>query len=200
MATGSQACQAFSLWLGIVPESDRAKAANALHDDLEKRDYRITTGNLCSRYIMDVLSEYGYLEDAWKLITRETYPSFGYMIGQEATTIWERFELMKNPGMNSHNHPMYAAVDYWMYAYLAGVKPTKPGFSEFTVEPFMPEGLLSAQAVIDTVKGDVAVRWTRRYGASHLQLSVPFGAQAHVRFGGKTYEAHSGFHYYTFLE
>ena len=27
------------------------------------------------------------------------------MIQQEATTVWERFELKKNPEMNSHSHP-----------------------------------------------------------------------------------------------
>ena len=124
-ATGSQACQAFALWLGILPEEGRAKAAKALHDDLVAREYRFTTGNLCTRYMMDALTQWGYLEDAWTLITRETYPSWGFMLQNEATTVWERFELKKNPGMNSHNHPMFGAVGYWFYAHLAGVKPPK---------------------------------------------------------------------------
>lgn len=197
MATGSQACQAFALCIGLIPESDAKKAAKVLHDDLVKRDYQITTGNLCSRYIMDVLTEHGYLADAWRLLTKETYPSIGYMIQQEATTVWERFELMKNADMNSHNHPMYAALDYYLYAYLAGVKPDEPGWSHFTVEPFLPEGLSSAQAVIDTVKGDIAVRWTRRYGARHLHVTVPFGTRATIRFGGQTHEVGSGFYAYS---
>lgn len=194
MATGSQACQAFSLVIGLIPPADAPKAAKALRDDLVKRNYDFTTGNLCTRYMMDVLSEHGYLEDAWKLITKETYPSLGFMIQQEATTVWERFELMKNPNMNSHNHPMYGAVDYWLFAYIAGVKPTEPGWAHFIVEPYMPEDLLSAQAVVDTVKGDVAVRWTRRYGARHLHLTVPFGTTASVRFCGQAHEVGSGFH------
>ena len=194
MATGSQACQAFSLWLNLIPEADVPKAAKALHDDLVKREYQFTTGNLCSRYILDVLAKTGYLGDAWRILTKETYPSFGYMIQQEATTVWERFELMKNVDMNSHNHPMYAAADYFLYAYLAGVKPTEPGWSYFTVEPYLPEGLLSCQAVVDTVKGEVAVRWMRRYGASHLHVTVPFGARATIRFCGLEREVGSGFH------
>jgi alpha-L-rhamnosidase len=200
MATGSQACQAFALCLGLIPPTDTAKAAKVLHDDLVRGEYRLTTGNLCSRYILDVLAEHGYLEDAWRLLTREAYPSLGYMIGQEATTVWERFELMKNPNMNSHNHPMYAAADYFLYAYLAGVKPVEPGWTRFIVEPYMPEGLFSAQAVVDTVKGEVSVRWTRRYGARHLHVTVPFGTTATIRFCGLTREVGSGFHAFTVEE
>lgn len=194
MATGSQACQAFALCLGLIPAADAKKAAQVLHDDLVGRQYQITTGNLCSRYILDVLAEHGYVEDAWRLLTKETYPSLGYMLQQEATTVWERFELMKNPNMNSHNHPMYAAADSFLYAYIAGVKPTEPGWTQFTVEPYMPEGLQSAQAVVDTPKGEVAVRWTRRYGAKHLHVTVPFGTRATIRFCGLTREVGSGFH------
>ncbi len=197
MATGSQACQAFALWLDVIPEADRARAAKILCDDLVEKNYDFTTGNLCTRYMMDMLTKYGYVEDAWKLITKETCPSFGFMVQQEATTIWERFELMKDASMNSHNHPMYGAVDYWMYAYLAGVKPTAPGWTEFEVAPYLPENLQSAQAVIDTARGEVAVRWVKRYDGAYLQLSVPFGCTANVRFGGKDYRVGSGFHAFT---
>ena len=194
VATGSQACQAFALWLDILPDSDRPRAAKLLRDDLIEHDYNFTTGNLCTRYLMDVLTRFGYVEDAWKLLTKEAYPSFGYMIQQEATTVWERFELMKDASMNSHNHPMYAAVDYWMYACLLGVKPTVPGWTEFEVSPCLPKDLQSAQAVIDTARGEVAVRCIKRYGGVYLQLSVPFGCSATVRFGGKEYHVGSGFH------
>ena len=194
MCTGSHACQVFSLWLGIIPENDIPRAAKLLRDDLAANDYRFTTGNLCTRYLMDVLCDTGYLSDAWALIRKQTYPSFGFMLQQEATTIWERFELKKAPGMNSHSHPMYGAVDYWFYAYLGGIKPVEPGWSRFTVNPYMPEGLLSAQAVVDTVRGEVSVRWMKRYGKTCLHLTVPFGSVADVTFAGETYTVSSGFH------
>lgn len=191
-ATGSQACLAFALWLGIAPEPGRT--AERLHQAVAEAGWRLTTGNLCSRYIMDALTENGYVEDAWRLITREEYPSFGYMIQQEATTVWERFELMKAPGMNSHSHPMYGAVDYWMYAHLAGIKCVEPGWKKFSVKPYLPDKLMSAQAVVDTSIGEISVRWTKRYGGTHLQLNVPFGAQAEVDFCGVKRVLGSGFH------
>ena len=191
-ATGSQACQAFALWLGIAPDAELA--AKRLNEAVEAAGMRITTGNLCSRYIMDALTDNGYPETAWKLMTREEYPSIGYMIQQEATTVWERFELMKAPGMNSHNHPMYGAVDYWMYAYLAGIKCTGIGWKRFSVKPYLPENLMSAQAAVDTVLGRISVRWTKRYGGKHLQVFVPFGAEAEIDFCGVKKTVGSGFH------
>ena len=191
-ATGSQGSLTFPLWLGIAPEPE--KTALRLHEKLIADGWRLTTGNLCSRYIMEVLCDNGYVEDAWTLMTREEYPSIGFMIQQEATTVWERFELMKAPGMNSHNHPMYGAVDYWMYAYLAGVKCTGPGWKRISVKPYMPEKLMSAQATVDTVLGPVSVRWTKRYGGKHLQLTVPFGATADIDFCGVKKTVGCGFH------
>ena len=194
MATGSMACQVFSLWLGLIPESDRARAIKRVHDELIESGDRFTTGNLCTRYLMDMLCEGGYLEDAWRLAIRQDYPSWGYMAQQEATTVWERFELKKNPGMNSHNHPMYGAVDYWLYAYIAGIRPLTAGYEQILIKPYMPEGLMSAQAVVDTARGEVAVRWMKRYGGTHLHVTVPFGATARVEFMGETHEVGSGFH------
>lgn len=196
VATGSQGCQVFALWLGILPENKRALAAKRLRDDLVANEYRITTGNLTTKYLFEVLCDYGYVDDAWTLITREEYPSFGYMIQNEATTIWERFELRKCGRINSYNHPMYGAVGYWFYAYLAGVKPTQPGFAEVVVHPYFPEKLLSANALIKTVKGDLTVRWIKRTGKTYLYVSVPFGVKATVEFGGASHAVGSGFWVY----
>ncbi|MBO5257204.1 MAG: hypothetical protein J6C42_06910, partial [Clostridia bacterium] len=150
--------------------------------------------NLCTRYMLDMLAKYGYIDDAWKLLTNETYPSFGYMIQHEATTIWERFELKKNPGMNSHNHPMYGAAGYFFYAYIAGIVPTAPGYEKVRIKPYFPTHLESAHAVVDTVKGDISVRWSKRYGKTRLFVDIPFGVTADVDFGGKTTTVGSGYH------
>jgi alpha-L-rhamnosidase len=184
VGTGSQGCQSFALWLDILPQHDRQRAADRLHNDLVEKGYRFTTGNLCTRYMMDMLARYGYLEDAWLLVTREEYPSYGFMIQQEATTIWERFELKKNPTMNSHNHPMYGAIGYWFYAYLAGVIPLEPGWKVFQVAPMAPRNLLSASAEIETPYGDITVRWVKRYGELHLYINVPHGTKAEVKLPG----------------
>ncbi len=154
----------------------------------------ITTGNLCTRYLFDMLSEYGELELAYELITREDYPSYGFMRQNEATTVWERFELKKDAGMNSHDHPMYGAIGYWFYAYLAGVIPAEPGYRKVTVKPYLPSKLRSCEAELDTPYGPLTVRWTQRYGRKTLHVSVPFGMTARIFFGGTDKEFGAGYH------
>ncbi len=193
-ATGSMACQAFALWLDLAPEADRAAIARALRDDLAAADYRFTTGNLCTRYLLDVLARFGYVDEAYALATREEYPSWGWMIQNEATTVWERFELKDNGGMNSYCHPMYGAVGEWFYSALAGLVPLEEGWRRFAVRPKLPTRLMSCQAALDTPRGAVGVRWVRRGGKAYLQLDVPFGAEAEVEFGGVRAVCAAGHH------
>ena len=197
VGTGSQGCQAFALWLDILPEDGRQLAADFLHNDLVRKNYRFTTGNLCTRYMLEMLTKYGYVEDAWALLTREEYPSIGFMIQNEATTVWERFELKKNPLMNSHNHPMYGAVNRWFFACLAGLAPLDGGWKRFSVQPCFPEKLLSASAGVPTPHGDVTLRWVHRYGSRYVYLQVPFGTAAEVTLPGLgTFEVGAGFHHW----
>ncbi len=194
ICTGSQACQAFALRLGILPSDIVPSAAKRMNDEVVNAGMRITTGNLCTLYLMEMLAEHGYIDTAWELITREEYPSWGYMLQNGATTIWERLELKKDPGMNSHCHPMYGAVGKWFYSHLAGITPVEPGFRKAMIRPYLPKKLLSAQAVVATCRGDLSVKWEKNYGEARLMTVVPCGMSAVLHFGGRTEEVGSGTH------
>jgi alpha-L-rhamnosidase len=101
---------------------------------------------------------------------------------------------MKDPTMNSHNHPMYASVDSWMYRYLAGVRPLEPGWARVQVRPILPAKLLSAQAAVDTPRGLLSVRWFKRYDRTVLQVNVPFGVEAKITLNEETRRVRGGFH------
>lgn len=191
---GSQGAHAFALWLDILPKDARQVVADHMAEDLVNRNYKFTTGNLCTRYMFDMLAKYGHKDVAWTLLNKETYPSYGYMIQNEATTIWERFELKKSIGMNSHNHPMYSAVGYFFYAYLAGITPMSAGWETVRIAPVMPEGLTSVHAVVDTVKGDISIRLSERYEKKRLFVDIPFGVTANIEFCGISKTVGSGYH------
>ena len=192
--TGSQGAQSLMLWLGIFPEEDIPDAVNAMASELRESNYKFTTGNLCTRYLHEMLIKYGHVDDAWNLLTKHDYPSYGYMLQQEATTIWERFEQKLSPGMNSHNHPMYASISYVLYAYYAGIRPLAPGFRRILIQPYFPTRLQSLQTRLETAMGEVGVHWFKRYGKLNLHVTVPFGATAEVAFDGKVAECAPGFH------
>ena len=198
MDTGSQGCQAFALWLGILPARDRPRAAALLHQAVVDAGMRLTTGNLCTRYLMDMLSDYGYADDVLTLLERQEYPSWGYMLQNAATTVWERFELKENGGMNSHCHPMYGAVDYWLYNRLAGIQPAAPGWERVRIAPVFPVGLLYAEASVSTCRGDVYVRWHKKYGKTSVAVSLPFGTTGELCLPDGARPLASGFQIVTF--
>ena len=198
VGTGSQACQAFALWLEILPESGRKKAAQNLYKAVESVGFRIKAGNLASRYVMDMLAEWGYIDAAWKIITREKYPSFGYMIQNEATTVWERYEQKNDSGMNSHNHPMYGAVGSWFYSHIAGVVPEEDGWKRFSVKPCIPEDLMYAKASVDTPRGNIIVKWFKRFGELNIHVSVPYGSTAEYKYKNDKCILKYGFHRFSY--
>jgi alpha-L-rhamnosidase len=116
------------------------------------------------------------------------FPSWGFMIGNGATTIWERWDGyvkgrgFQNPGMNSMNHWAFGAVGEWMWRTIAGLNPddSAPGWAKFDVRPIPGGGLTSAEATYDSIHGPIRVSWEVAGGAITLRVSVPPNTRATV--------------------
>lgn len=178
-AGNSQASNVFMLYLGIVPPQARDKVIAHLVEDIRAHDTHTTTGNICSRYIYDVLADCGKIDLAYELATQTTYPSWGYMLSRGATTTWERWEYVDSGelvGMASHDHPMYSTISGWFYKYLAGIRATGAGFDSFEIRPFYPEKLEHVEATVATVKGVVSISWQQSGGRIAAQVEVPFNS------------------------
>lgn len=189
--TNSQAANTFMLYLNIVPEEYQKKVLENLEADILARDIHTTTGNLCSRYILDVLADYGKIDLAYAIVNQTTYPSWGYMLSRGATTTWERWEYVDSGelvGMASHDHPMYSTVSGWFYKYLAGFRPLEAGFASFELRPFFPEKLDHAEASVKTVKGEAAISWTKKDGRVTADILVPFNSSCVFTFTADSVE------------
>ena len=182
-ASNNQASNVAALYMRLVPEERKARTLANIVRDVEERGIHLNTGNLCTKYILEVLTENGYGDLAFKLVTQTSYPSWGYMLEHGATTIWERWEQVTGGGMNSHNHPMYASVGAWLYRALAGIQlqPDSIGFSHFAIRPIVPDGLTSAKATLKTVRGPVESAWEATANGLTLNVRIPVGSQAEVR-------------------
>ena len=53
--SGNQACNAVALYMGLVPESAVAATLAALTSDIRAHDDHLTTGNLCTKYVLETL-------------------------------------------------------------------------------------------------------------------------------------------------
>lgn len=197
VCNGSQACQAFSLFIGIIPEEHCKIAARQMIQAVEKAGCRLQTGNIATPMLMHMLSEYGREDLAWKLFIREKHPSWGYMLANGATTIWERFELKKDSGMNSHNHPMYGAVTGWLYESLAGFRTLVPNKS-YRLAPNAPKELLYFEMRIPLLHDGIYLRYEKKYGMITIFTDIPFGMTVALEVEGRTCLQSSGFHVVNF--
>jgi alpha-L-rhamnosidase len=187
-ASNNQACNSFALYIGVVDKDKIPDVVKNLVTDVKSHGYHLTTGNLCTKYLLETLTENGYPEIAFKIATQETYPSWGYMLANGATTLWERWEYETGGEMNSHNHPMMGSVDSWFYKYILGILPdsNNPGFEKFTIRPFIFNDLNFAEGELNTVKGIIRSSWRKEAGFIHMDVTIPGNSTAMVYVPAKT--------------
>jgi alpha-L-rhamnosidase len=193
--TGNQACNALALYVDLVPADLRAEVVCALVRDVKEHDYHLTTGNLCSKYLLEVLAQEGCFETAFLVATQTTYPSWGFMIESGATTLWERWEKLTGGGMNSHNHPMLGAVGSWLYRWVAGLRLAEPGETpHFEVQPPVCDQLTHAQAFLQTLWGIASVSWKRKGNILNVSVVIPWNCTGTIRLPSSTHEVDPGHH------
>jgi len=186
-AANNQAANCFALWLGLVEPQNVQGVVDNLVAEVEKHDYHLTTGNLCTKYLLEALTENGHVEEAYRIASQETYPSWGYMLANGATALWERWENLSGDDMNSHDHPMMGSAGSWFIKYLVGIRPEfdRPGFSHFSIKPYIPKDLAFVNGSIKTVKGNVSCNWSKKGSVLTLNVEIPAGSTATIGIPSK---------------
>jgi alpha-L-rhamnosidase len=178
----NQAANSFALFLGLVPENRVPRVVDNLVRDVREQGNHLTTGNLCTKYVLEALTAHGRADLAFEIATQKTYPSWGFMLANGATTLWERWELLTGGGMNSHNHPMMGSVSAWFQKYLGGIQtdPQAPGFKRILIRPYALDKLAWTKAQYTSPYGLIRSSWSREKGAFHLNVTVPANTTAKV--------------------
>jgi len=187
LVSNTQTAYALALAFDLLPDSQRPAAAKRLAQDVDRFKH-ITTGFLGTPVICQVLSDYGYLDQAYMLLNRKDYPSWLYPITRGATTIWERWDGIKpdgsfqDEGMNSFNHYAYGAIGQWLYAVVAGIEldPQQPAYRHVLVQPQPGGGLSSAVASLDSMYGRIRSAWQIKDGRMQIDVAIPPNTTAAV--------------------
>lgn len=175
-----------SLQLGLVPEGYEEKVfANIVEKTEVDCKGHVSAGVLGIQHLMRGLTQHGNLELAYKIVTNETYPSWGYMIRNGATTIWELWNGdTANPAMNSRNHVMLLGdLLIWFYENLAGIRndPSSVGFKKIWMEPVFPEKLDYVKASYDSPYGTITSHWQRSGDQLTWNITIPANTTATVK-------------------
>ena len=189
--SGSQASNIIALYFGLADEQDVPGVLQHLCDDIRRNGGHLTTGNICTRFGVEVLFRYGEADLAWHLLSQTEYPSWGFMLVNGATTVWERWEKLGDNDfmaeMAAMNHPMNGSAVVSLYRYLAGILPDEehPGWQNIIFRPSFPQNAPDAGAEIETIRGKVGSRWVRQNGQIDWQITIPAGCTGTVELPGQ---------------
>jgi alpha-L-rhamnosidase len=135
----------------------------------------------------------GEIDMIYKILFKETYPSWFYSINQGATTMWERWNSYSkadgyNPQpMNSLNHYAYGAIGEWMYERIAGIASLEPGYKKIRIAPIPnTEFLRSASASVKTPYGKPSSSWVIEDDSFNLDVVIPPNTTAEIHIPNAT--------------
>ena len=174
-----------SLEFGLVPYGDEEKVLQNVVDVTEKTyNNHISCGVIGMQHLLTCLTRSGHLDQAMQLMLQKDYPSFGYMIENGATTIWELWNgNTADPGMNSGNHVMLLGdVLPWMYGSLAGIRqsPRSRAFKELDMYLSMPDELNHVRATHNTPYGKISSEWWRTEEGITWVVDIPANTSARI--------------------
>jgi alpha-L-rhamnosidase len=176
-----QTANVYGLAFGLAPDQDRQAIANGLAANVTAQGNHLATGANGSKYILPALTEAGYGNLAYLVATNPTAPGWGQWFLQcGATTMWESWENSSCDSARSRDHAFMGTVDDWLFANVAGIQSTSPGFRTAAIDPSPVEGLTYASGYETTPLGRVSSSWTRSGTSFALTAQVPVGSRASV--------------------
>jgi alpha-L-rhamnosidase len=196
-ANKTQLSFALPLYMGIVPKEYEKRLAEKLAKTIRDNDYSLDFGFIGSAVIPQVLSDYGYNDVMYQLITKTTLPSYGYWIEKwKATSLFEAWDITKNIGDASLNHPSMGSVSAWMIKSLAGINIANNAvaFEKIVIKPSFIDDLSFVKASHKSVNGLIASEWQRKGAVIELKVIIPANSKALIVLPYKEIEVNGGKH------
>jgi alpha-L-rhamnosidase len=131
----------------------------------------------------------------YKLLTKTTLPSYGYWIKKwKATSLFEAWDITRNIGDASLNHPSMGNVSAWMIKSLAGINvdESEVAFKKIVIKPSFIEDLSYVKGHHQSIKGLISTEWKRNGATVDLKVTIPANCEALIVLPGKEIEVKAG--------
>lgn len=171
----TQAAQLFALWYKLSPE--KAKSEKILLDEFSRHNWHVSTGIFATKMMFDFFRETDQNEMMYKIADQKDYPGWGFMLDNDATTLWESW---RKPDQNSQNHPMFGSISEWFFRSLLGINAAAPGFEKVLIKPQPAGNLTWAKGNYQSIRGNIASDWRKTNGQFQLHVSIPANTTAEV--------------------
>lgn len=177
LAGHSQTSIACFLYQGLVEPDEMETFGLMLLDEVAACKDHVDCGILGTKYLLNVLTELGRADVAYRIVTQRSYPSWGFWLEQGATTLWETWD-----GKASRNHHMFSDISAWFYKTLAGIlpDPKRPGFKHVIVKPWPVGNLTFVAGETRTPYGRLWSSWRKENGRFVLEVSIPPNSSATI--------------------
>ncbi|MBO5421823.1 MAG: family 78 glycoside hydrolase catalytic domain [Clostridia bacterium] len=176
------------LSFGMVDEENKDAVIRNLVDDIVSHGYHLDTGCTGTKHLLPVLFNAGHADVAYKVLTQETYPSWGYWIKCGSTSAWEAWE----PSTRSFDHYFLGTYGEALYSHIAGIRDVKDGYKTFTVAPETECGMQWAKAKLESPLGTIRSEWKKENGKTFVEIEIPEGATAEIVLKNGTRETKTG--------
>jgi len=173
-----QAYQLMPLMTGVVPDALKETVMKRLEEILHvKCKGHLDTGMLGTYFLLLYFQEIGRNDLVYTIMNQATYPGWGYMISQGATTLWEQWN-----GYFSQIHSCFTSPSGWFFQGLAGIlpDPSAPGFKKIILKPAIVGDLTWSRAHYDSIHGMIVSNWKREGQQLTMEVTVPANTTATV--------------------
>jgi alpha-L-rhamnosidase len=173
-----QAYYVMPLLAGVTPESERPALLQKLEKNiLEKNKGHLDAGMLGTYFMMEHLRAIGRNDLVFTMFNQTTYPGWGYMLEQGASTLWEQWN-----GFWSHIHSCFTSPDNWFYQGLAGIQtdPDAPGFKNTIIKPAIVGDVTWVKSHHDSPYGRIVSNWKREGEKVTMDVTIPPNSTATV--------------------
>ena len=173
-----QAGYVLALAFGLAEGEERRVMAERLWALIKENGIHLNTGFTATPFILFALADNGFADEAYELLLQDTRPSWLYAVRQGATTIWERWDSLREDGSieeSSLNHYAYGAVGDFFYRRICGLEAIEPGYRRFAVKPVPGGGLTWAECEHKCPFGLIKTCWETGNSAFRLAITVPIG-------------------------
>ena len=178
-ANGEQPYLSFPLLLNVPEKNEYFRVFANLENEIKiTNNGHLNTGMLGTYFMLQYLTEIERSDLVYLMMKQKTFPGWGYMISQGATTCWEQWN-----GYWSNIHSCFTSGGGWFYTGVAGIRQMENSvaFKHLLIVPQLTNEISEQSTQFNSPYGKVLVAWTRNSKSElQLEIEIPVNTKADV--------------------
>ena len=186
---GAQSAYALYLDWQASKATDAPVVLEKLLTAIHNYNGKFTTGTVTTNTLLKVLSSNNHHTLAYNMVLSPDFPSFGYMMEQGATTLWERFDtyidgMGYNPEpMNGLNHMGFCSVVEWIFSTSSGIYPREDGsaYKVINLKPEFNSPLNFVKSEFQSIRGPIVCNWSKQHNIITMEVTISANTTALIQ-------------------